>query len=321
MKNFWENKNVLVTGCCGTVGSKLLEELVKFKAKKIVGIDNNESGIFEKRLKFKNKDILVGDVVDLADCMQYTKNIDIVFHTAAFKHVELCELSPRNAVRNNIQGTQNLISACIKNNVKKFIFTSSDKSVNPTNVMGSTKLLCERLVSSANNLSNETIFSSVRFGNILGSRGSVLTIFKKQIDESKPLTITDLDMTRYVMSLQKACNLLLKSAILSQGGEVFVLKMSAIKIFDLAKSFYKLKNGNLQNFKYKIVGKKNAEKKYEELITNEEKKKLINKKDILIINLDKKDNKKVCFIETNSHNDKHLSIDQIVKILRDVEVN
>jgi FlaA1/EpsC-like NDP-sugar epimerase len=320
--NFWKNKKVLITGCCGTVGGEILNQLIEAKTKKIIAIDNRETEIFEKKLAYKsnkNVNVFIGDISDLDDCLRFTSNIDIVLHTAAFKHVELCELSPNNAVRNNIVGTQNLISASIKNKVKKFIFTSSDKAVNPSNVMGSTKLLAERLVSSANAVEAcDTIFASTRFGNILGSRGSVLTIFEKQIRNNLPLAITDLKMTRYVMTLKKACQLVLKSTILARGGEVFIFKMKALKILDLAKAFYKLQKGTLKNFKYKIIGKKNAEKNYEELITSEESLKLEYHGDIFSTDLNRIEKTNKEKFTLNSKYDEHISIDEIINLLKKI---
>lgn len=320
--NFWKNKKILVTGCCGTVGSEILNQLSKMKYSQIYGIDNRETEVFEKRLMFKNKkniNIFLGDISSIENCFRFTNKIDVVIHAAAFKHVEICELSPNDAVKNNIKGTQNLISASIKNKVKKFIFTSSDKAVNLTNVMGSTKLLAERLVSSANlKDKNSTIFASTRFGNILGSRGSVLTIFEKQFNLKQPFTITDLKMTRYVMTLEKACKLVLKSVEYAKGGEVFILKMEAVKILDLAKAFYLLKNKNLKKFKYKIIGKKNAEKNYEELVSHEEIQKMRNFGDLYSTNLNFKSKKSYTMKKFNSELDKHLSISEILKILKKI---
>lgn len=325
MSNFWENKKILITGCCGTVGNEILNQLSKTKRTRIFGIDNRETEVFESRLNFKNKKnikIYLGDISSIENCLRFTTNIDIVIHTAAYKHVELCELSPNDAVKNNIEGTQNLISASIKNKVKKFLFTSSDKAVNPTNVMGSTKLLAERLISSANlNKQNSTIFASTRFGNILGSRGSVLKIFQKQLSLNEPFTITDLKMTRYVMTLEKACKLVLKSVEIAKGGEVFILKMEALKILDLAKALYILKKNNLKNFKYKIIGKKNAEKNYEELVSYEELDKMKKIGDLYLTNVNFKSSSSKMLKKFNSEFDDHLKVPDIVKILKKINLD
>ena len=324
MKNFWKKKKILITGCCGTVGSEIIDQLLILDTNLIIGIDNRETELFEKQLKYNNQKklkLFLSDISIYENCIRDTNNIDIVIHTAAYKHVEICENSPSDAVRNNITGIQNLISASIKNNVKKFIFTSSDKAVNPTNVMGSTKLLAERLVSSANlPKKNSTVFASTRFGNILGSRGSVLKIFEEQIKYKKPLTITDVKMSRYVMTVKKACELVLKGAELAQGGEIFILKMDALNIMDLAKAFFKFKTGNLRDFKFKIIGKKNAEKNYEELITSEELSKLSKKKGMFYVNFENKKNNKLNSMKNfNSKFDKHLSLDQIIEKLKTIQ--
>ena len=163
--------------------------------------------------------------------------INLVFHTAAFKHVILCERSPFEAVQTNIIGIQNIIQAAIANQVARLIFTSSDKAVNPTNVMGTSKLMGERLMTAANGnaCGNCQIFASTRFGNVLGSRGSVIPIFREQIKMGGPVTLTDPEMTRFIMSIKQAVQLVIDSAFLAQGGEVFVTKMPVIRIQDLAE--------------------------------------------------------------------------------------
>ena len=207
--SFYKNKTILVTGSCGTVGSELVNQLLKNKSlgiKKVIGIDINESLIFFQDQKFVNNkkaNFYVIDIKNEESMLNLFDMVDIVFHCAAYKHVAICEKTPEQAVDTNIRGIQNVISAAIKKNVKKVIFTSSDKAVNPTNVMGSTKLLGERLITAANN--NKTkkypIFISTRFGNILGSNGSVIEVFKKQISKGGPITLTDYKMSRFIMSI------------------------------------------------------------------------------------------------------------------------
>jgi FlaA1/EpsC-like NDP-sugar epimerase len=184
----------------------------------------------------------------------------------------LSELSPEQTIQNNVIGTQNVISAATRNNVEKVIFTSSDKAVNPTNVMGTSKLLGERLMSAANSNSASTIFASTRFGNVLGSNGSVVEIFRRQIAEGKKLTITDAEMTRFVMSTSEAVDLVISSAEIAVGGEVFITKMAAIKIVDLATAM--LQDSDREKIDFatdiEIIGAKPGEKLYEELMTSEE---------------------------------------------------
>jgi FlaA1/EpsC-like NDP-sugar epimerase len=276
------NKRILVTGACGTVGSELLRILCqenKYNPKEVIGIDNSEQGLF-----FMDQQYLVDDRIRfyLADLRDSTKinrimeGIDIVFHAAALKHVVLCERSPFEAVQTNIHGVQNIITAAIENNVGKVIFTSSDKAVNPTNVMGTSKLMGERLVTAANSnhFSREIILASTRFGNVLGSSGSVIPIFHKQIEKGGPVTLTDRRMTRFVMSIRDAAQLVIDSSVIAQGGEVFITKMPVICIADLAQvmieelaPLYGYSPGNIEIIE---IGTKPGEKLYEELMNDEE---------------------------------------------------
>ena len=183
----------------------------------------------------------LGDVRDRDKLVQAMRGIDIVLHTAALKHVILCEQSPRDAVQTNIQGVQNLIDAATVNQVERVLFTSSDKAVNPTNVMGTSKLMGERLMTAANahRRAGGPIFASTRFGNVLGSRGSVIPLFMRQISRGGPVTLTDPEMTRFIMTLREAVHLVMESTFLARGGEVFVTKMPIARIQDLAKVMVK----------------------------------------------------------------------------------
>jgi len=275
-----KNKSVLVTGCCGTVGSELVRQLLEqFEVGHLIGIDNNESELFfsqQRYEKYENANFFLGDMRDRTKLIRLFKGVDIVFHSAAFKHVVLCERSPFDAVQTNIHGVQNVIEAAYDAEVGKVIFTSSDKAVNPTNVMGTSKLMGERLITAANNAQrgHNTIFSSTRFGNVLGSRGSVIPIFREQIRKGGPLTLTDPDMTRFIMSIQEATRLVIDSSIIARGGEVFVTKMPVIKIRDLAECMIEElapKYGyEPENIKIEIIGSKPGEKLYEELMSSEE---------------------------------------------------
>jgi FlaA1/EpsC-like NDP-sugar epimerase len=280
--NFFENKVVLVTGSCGTVGEELVTQLLNvdsYNIKRIIGIDNNESQLFFQIQRFCEDDraiFFVCDIKDETDLIHHMQGVDIVFHCAALKHVILNEYSPNQTVNTNIFGIQNIIKAANYNKVKRVIFTSSDKAVNPTNVMGTSKLMGERLITAANNhqSQSETIFASTRFGNVLGSNGSVVQIFHEQIKKGGPLTITDKDMSRFVMSVKQAANLVISSAVQARGGEVFITKMPVLKISDLAKAMIKglvLKYGLLEDqIEIKYIGAKPGEKLYEELMSNEE---------------------------------------------------
>ena len=204
------------------------------------------------------------------------RGIDVVFHAAALKHVILCERSPEQAVQTNIHGVQNVIAAASENEIEKVIFTSSDKAVNPTNVMGTSKLMGERLMTAANSSKRGKgpIFASTRFGNVLGSNGSVVPIFHNQIAKGGPLTLTDQRMTRFVMSLSEAVRLVIDSADLAHGGEVFITKMPVVRIIDLARAMIGELAGRYGHDPSDIeiieIGTKPGEKLYEELMSQEE---------------------------------------------------
>lgn len=277
-----ENKRVLVTGACGTVGTELVRQLLendKYKPGELIGIDNNESELFfldQRYLSEPGARFVVADVRDRHSLVEAMRGIDIVFHAAALKHVVLCERSPFEAVQTNIHGVQNVISAALENNIESVIFTSSDKAVNPTNVMGTSKLMGERLMTAANSSQRfgRTIFASTRFGNVLGSRGSVIPIFHSQIAKGGPLTLTHGDMSRFVMSASEAVRLVIDSAQLARGGEVFITKMPVILIKDLAAvmieelgTYYGYEPSKIE---VREIGTKPGEKLYEELMSLEE---------------------------------------------------
>ncbi len=275
-----EAQRILVTGACGTVGRELTRQLLKkYQVKELVALDNNESELFfleEEFSKHPQASLFLGDVRDRDKLSRRMKGIDLVFHAAAFKHITFCERSPIEAVQTNILGVQNVIYAAIENRVSRVIFTSSDKSVNPTNVMGTSKLMGERLISAANcNLRGEgPIFTSTRFGNVLGSSGSVMPIFREQIRRGGPVTLTDPSMTRFIMSIAEAVQLLIDSGRLSCGGEVFVTKMPVVRIQDLAQvMIQELAPGyghRPEDIQIKLIGVKPGEKMYEELMNIEE---------------------------------------------------
>lgn len=275
-----KNKTVLITGACGTVGQAILKELEELnddRPNKIIGIDNNESGIFFLEQEYKKDtrfEFYVIDIKNSSEIRRITRGVELVLHCAAMKHVILSEKSPDNAVETNIKGLQNIINAALENKIEKVIFTSSDKAVNPTNVMGATKLLGERLITAANDNQKEhkTIFSSTRFGNVLGSNGSVVQIFKKQIYEGNPLTITDKSMTRFVMSKEESARLVIDSAKIAKGGEVFVTKMPVVNIAAMGQVLArKIKNLSIaEDYPITEIGTKAGEKLYEELMTTEE---------------------------------------------------
>ena len=275
-----KESRVLVTGACGTVGRELIRQLLsKQQVGELIALDNNESELFALEHRFAEYDhatFFLADVRDRDRLNDKMQEIDWVFHTAAFKHVIQCERSPLEAVQTNILGVQNIIYAAIANNVGRVIFTSSDKAVNPTNVMGTSKLMGERLITAANsNLRGEgPILTSTRFGNVLGSRGSVIPLFHDQIRSGGPVTLTDPEMTRFIMSIEEAVRLVIDSGLLCKGGEVFVTKMPAIRIQDLAEVMVEnlapVYGHEAKDIEIKIIGHQPGEKLYEELLNMEE---------------------------------------------------
>jgi FlaA1/EpsC-like NDP-sugar epimerase len=273
MDNF-RDKRVLVTGSCGTVGAELVRQLVESPAAHVVCLDNNESELFLQLERFSPTGKVSGylaDIRDLGSLQLRMKSVDIVLHVAALKHVGLCEESPSQAIRTNIDGTQNVIDAALAAGVGRVIFTSSDKAVNPTNVMGTSKLMGERLITAASesNGGAGTIFASTRFGNVLGSRGSVVPLFKRQIAAGGPVTLTDRWMTRFIMTLEEAAQLVLDSVWLARGGEVMVTKMPVARIEDIAHVMCDVLAGG-REIQIKEVGARPGEKLYEELMNDEE---------------------------------------------------
>lgn len=280
MNNYFQDKTVMITGSCGTVGSELVNQLLnlgQYAPKRLIGIDNNEASIFLQDQKYLNDQRAYFYLVDVRDRNEISRKmegVDIVFHCAALKHVVICERSPEQAIETNIQGVQNIIFAAELNKVAKVIFTSSDKAVNPTNVMGTSKLMGERLMTAANGGRRGTAFSSTRFGNVLGSSGSVFPIFLRQISSGGPITLTHSEMTRFVMSIEAAVQLIIDSSVRAIGGEVFITKMPVIRIIDLAHvmiNYFAPKYGyDPKDIKIQEIGIKAGEKLYEELMSSEE---------------------------------------------------
>ncbi|MFW6040843.1 MAG: UDP-N-acetylglucosamine 4,6-dehydratase family protein, partial [Thermoplasmatota archaeon] len=277
-KNFYENKNILVTGGVGSIGSNIVKNLLNNNPNVIRILDINETKLFEfeKELDSNKVRTFIGDVRDKDRLRKAIEDVDIVFHAAALKHVPLCEYNPFEGVKTNVNGTQNVIDVALDEEVEKFITISTDKVVNPINVMGATKLLAERLTTSANLYKGkrDTSFSVVRFGNVLNSRGSILPTIKKQIEKGGPVTLTDPEMTRFVMSINEASKLVTKTAEIAEGGEIFILKMPSLKIKDLIEVIIQEltpKYGySVNDIEIKNIGRRAGEKLYEELMTKEE---------------------------------------------------
>ncbi len=272
-------KTILVTGGGGSIGSELCRQIMKYKPSKLVILDIYENTTYELQNELEEKysssqiDVLIASVRDkerLNDVFrQY--NPEIVFHAAAHKHVPLMEFSPSEAIKNNVFGTYNVAKCAIEFGVKRFVMISTDKAVNPTNVMGATKRLCEMIIQTFSKL-GETEFVAVRFGNVLGSNGSVIPRFKKQIEEGGPLTVTHPEITRFFMTIPEAAQLVLQAAAYAKGGEIFVLDMGQpVKIYDLARKLISLSGYKPdEDIEIMFTGLRPGEKLYEELLMNEE---------------------------------------------------
>lgn len=323
ISKFYNKKTILVTGGVGSIGKEIVKMLLKCKPKSIRVLDNNETALFDLEQELQSNKIrtLVGDVRDKERLERAFENVDIVFHAAALKHVGLCEYNPFDAVKTNVIGTQNILNAALDRNVKKVIVISTDKSVNPVNVMGATKLLAERLTISSNHYKGErkTVFSCVRFGNVLDSRGSVVPIFKRQIEEGGPVTITDPGMTRFVMGIPEAVNLILKSGEIAEGGEIFILKMPSLNIIDLAEvmieELSKLYGYQKEDIKIRYIGKRSGEKMFEELMTVEELPYAVDNGDLIILNSE--NGKKLDKYKYNSDSVNKLSKREIKMIIKE----
>lgn len=299
--NFYKNKVILVTGGVGSIGSEIVKNLLRYNPKSVRVFDNNETGLFDldQVLHSKKIRLLAGDVRDSRRLKRAMEGVDIVFHAAALKHVPLCEHNPFEAVQTNVIGTQNVIDACLEAGVSKMVNISTDKAVNSPNVMGATKLLAERLVAATHHYKGKsrTVFSSVRFGNVLNSRGSVVPLFQRQIKNGGPITITNPDMVRFIMSIPKAVELVLKSAEITKGGEIFILKMPLVRLGDFAEAMIEeiapIYGYDPKKIKIKIIGERTGEKFYEELITENESKNACETKDMFaILPYGKNENKK-----------------------------
>lgn len=272
--SYYDDKTILITGGSGSIGSYLVDVLSKTNCKSIRILSNNEHELYQLQKKHdKNPKLryLLGDVRDKERLVVATDGVDFVFHAAAVKHVPICEYNPLDAVRTNVIGTQNILEACMHSKIEKFSFISTDKAANPLSTLGATKLLAERLTisSMAYRSSSKPISYCVRFGNVLGSRGSVFDLFYEQIKNEKPLTVTDKRMTRFTMTHDEAADLILSTTELAKGSEIFVLKMKVIKIIDLAEAMIEL-FGDGKEFKIIETGIRQNEKMHEELITEEE---------------------------------------------------
>ncbi|WP_339215170.1 nucleoside-diphosphate sugar epimerase/dehydratase [Solibacillus sp. FSL W8-0372] len=273
------DKVILVTGAGGSIGSEICRQVMKFQPKKLLLLGHGENSIYTIHYELTQKVGKGIEVIPIIADIQDRKRIfeiignykpDVIYHAAAHKHVPLMEYNPREAVKNNVFGTENVAEAAHKFNVKNFVLVSTDKAVNPPNVMGATKRVAEMVIQELATRSN-TIFAAVRFGNVLGSRGSVVPLFKQQIAAGGPITVTHPEMTRYFMTIPEASRLVLQAGALANGGEVFVLDMGEpVKIVDLANNLIKLSGYTEEDVEIKFSGIRPGEKMFEELLNPEE---------------------------------------------------
>lgn len=274
-----KNNVIMITGAGGSIGSELCRQIAKFEPKEMILIDIYENSLYdiELELKANYKNIKIDAIIASVRDKNRMESVFekhrpyLVFHAAAHKHVPLMEFSPLEAIKNNVFGTYNVVNCCDKYNVKRFVLISTDKAVNPTNVMGATKRLCEMIIQAKDKVS-KTEFVAVRFGNVLGSNGSVVPLFKKQIAKGGPVTVTHKDITRFFMTIPEAVQLVLQAITYAKGGEIFVLDMGEpVKIYDLAVSLIKL-SGLEPNvdIPIEITGLRPGEKLYEEILMAEE---------------------------------------------------
>jgi len=275
--SLYKGSTILITGGTGSVGLELARSVLQHSPREVRLFSNDENGLFEARTVFGKTPSVkyhLGDVRDLRSIERAISGCDAVFHAAALKHVDFCEMNPHEAISTNIIGTQNVIELARKEKVKTLVYVSTDKAVNPISTMGATKLLSERLTVNAGSLYESGVFCCVRFGNILGSRGSVLTIFARQVREGGPVTVTDPRMTRFIMLPSEAAALILHAGALAKTAETYVLKMPAVKVADLAEAsiefFCKRYGKNPREFRIEEIGANPEEKVHEELMTDSE---------------------------------------------------
>lgn len=310
---FIQDKIVFVTGGGGSIGSELINQIAKYNPKKIINIEINENASYLMELELKRKYPYLDYKTEIASVRDFDKldmlfnkyKPEILFHAAAHKHVPLMENNPEEAIKNNIFGTKNVAECCLKYKLESVVLISTDKAVNPTNVMGATKRVCEMIFQKYSEKDSNTKFMAVRFGNVLGSNGSVIPIFSKLIEEGKNLTLTHKDIIRYFMTIPEAAQLVIEAATIGKGGEILILDMGEpVKIYDLAKNMIKLSGSNVG---IDIVGLRPGEKLFEELLYD--------------VNSSEKTSNNKIFI-TNMENEKvQVDIDDYYTILKDLIKN
>lgn len=276
--DYYKNKTILVTGGGGSIGSELVRQLITLPVKKVIALDNSENAIHSLIMSInllENKDKFKYIISNVRDYIKTDKILkeykpNIIFHAAAYKHLPFMEEYPEEAIKNNILATENISALAIKNDIKNFVFISTDKAVRPTSLMGASKRICERMIMSFSHEQNSTIFKITRFGNVLGSSGSVIPVFERQIKEGHAITVTHPEMVRFFMSIREAARLVIKACTLDSG-IIFTLDMGKpVKILDLAKNMLKVYGLNENDIPIIFTGIREGEKLYEEILTDDE---------------------------------------------------
>lgn len=287
----FQGKSFLITGGTGTMGQALAMRLLQYKPRviRLFSRDEHKQYVMKQKLgDIPNLRYLIGDVRDYERVSRAVEGIDIVLHTAALKHVPACEYNPFEAVQTNVLGTQNVILACQRNGVEQVLLTSSDKAIAPPNTMGATKLLAERLMIAAAYAhgSSRTRLCAVRFGNVLGSRGSAFLQFIRDLRAGRPMQVTDMHMTRFMMSVEDAVSLVLKALALAHGGDVFVLKMPVVRLGTvveaLVEQFGNESDGSVSD-RIHVIGPRQGEKMFEELLSDDEAKRALEWEDMFVL--------------------------------------
>ena len=321
----FKNKIIMITGGTGSFGEALLNKLLNFQVREIRIFSRDEKKQEDLRIKHNKKNIkfIIGDVRDYKSIRESSKDVDFLFHAAALKQVPSCEFFPSEAVNTNIIGTENTLNAAIENSIKRVIVLSTDKAVYPINAMGISKAMAEKIaISKSRHGKKDTIICITRYGNVMGSRGSVIPLFKNQISDGKPITVTNPNMTRFLMTLEESVDLVIYAFKYGKPGDIFVKKSPATSISILAEAVSSILKSNSE---VKIIGTRHGEKMYETLISREESLRLKDLKSFYKISNDSRDlNYSLYFsqgkkqkkeFEYNSDNTKQLNFKEVVKLL------
>ncbi|WP_270446893.1 polysaccharide biosynthesis protein [Fusobacterium varium] len=327
IRNLIEGKVIFVTGGAGSIGSELSRQIAKYSPKELINIDINENSIYFLELEMKRKYPNLELISEICNVREKEKleilfkkyKPNIVFHAAAHKHVPLMEHNPEEAIKNNIFGTKNVAECADEYKVEKMVLISTDKAVNPTNIMGATKRACELVIQHMNKVSKNTKYMAVRFGNVLGSNGSVIPIFRKLLEEGKNLTLTHKDITRYFMTIPEAAQLVIEAGSLGNGGEIFILDMGKpVKIYDLAQTMIKLSNSDVG---IDVVGLRPGEKLFEELLYDVNSAIKTENKKIFITKIEDGEVDITQFFESLWEAGQHADIEEIKNIMRKLVVS